>query len=90
MPILRSAKKALRQTRARTLRNAAISRELKQVVKELSSALQSENVEKARALIPTAYKKIDKAAKRGLIKANTAARKKARLARRVFQKQKAS
>jgi small subunit ribosomal protein S20 len=40
---------------------------------------------KAEELLPTAYKAIDKAEKRGVIKKNTAARKKSRLSARIVK-----
>jgi len=48
-------------------------------VKRLRKAVQGGNKEEAQKMLPEAYKAIDKAAKRGIIKKNTAARKKSRL-----------
>ena len=41
--------------------------------------ISEKKIEAAQALVPKAYKAIDKAAKRGVIKKNTANRKKSRL-----------
>lgn len=42
--------------------------------------VEAGNVEEAQKMLPKAYQVIDKAAKRGVIKDNTASRKKSRLA----------
>jgi len=49
------------------------------VVKKVQKHLSLGETKEATALIPTAYKAIDKAAKTGVIKPNTASRKKSRL-----------
>jgi small subunit ribosomal protein S20 len=49
------------------------------VVKEVRTLITAGNAKEAEALVPKVYKEIDKAAKRGIIKDNTAARKKSRL-----------
>jgi len=43
--------------------------------------------EEAKKLLPQIYKILDKAAKTGLIKKNTAARKKSRIAKAIFKSQ---
>jgi len=48
-------------------------------VKNMRKAIESGDVKEAEAKLPETYKAIDKAAKRGIIKGNTAARKKSRL-----------
>ena len=53
------------------------------VVKEVNKAVLAKDANKAKELLPKAYKVIDKAAKRGVIKGNTADRKKSRLTARV-------
>lgn len=49
------------------------------VVKEVRTLIAGGNTADAEKKLPEAYKAIDKAAKRGVIKENTAARKKSRL-----------
>lgn len=81
MPITKSAKKALRQSFRKREFNIARAKAMKIAVKEVRSlkeAGQKNNVAKSLSL---AYKAIDKAAKRGIIKKSTAARKKSRLAK---------
>ena len=49
------------------------------VVKKIRKLITDGKSSEATELLPSAYKAIDKAAKRGVIKENTAARKKSRL-----------
>ncbi len=56
---------------------------MKDAEKAVQKAVASGDAKKAQELLPTAYKAIDKAAKNGVIKKNTAARKKALVASRV-------
>ena len=76
MAITKSAKKAHRQARRRKVFNDARKDALK-------VALKAARVAKAgdQKAIAAAYKAIDKAMKHGLIKKNTAARRKAKVAR---------
>ena len=79
MPIIKSAKKALRSSKRKRVFNERRKDAMRQsvkAVKKVASAKQSEETKKA---LSAAYKAIDKAAKRGVLKKNTAARKKSRL-----------
>lgn len=79
MPITKSAKKALRQTKRRTIRNLRRKEDYKKALKQIQRLLAAKKIKEAEALVPKAYKAIDKAAKGGVIKPNAAARKKSRL-----------
>lgn len=83
MPIIKSAKKALRQSRRRQYRNQIVKKDLKKTIKILKKTVGDKETIKAKELMPMVYKKLDKAAKRGLIKKNTASRYKSRLSRLV-------
>jgi len=83
MPITSSAKKALRGSKRKRVFNLRRSRAMKETTKETRKLLASGKKTDAQELLPKAYKAIDKAAKRGVIKKNTAARKKSRLARSI-------
>ncbi|MHA1472974.1 MAG: 30S ribosomal protein S20 [Promethearchaeota archaeon] len=83
MPIKKSAKKALRQSEKRRLRNIHKRRKIKKTLKELEKFIDGKKIKEARELLPKTYKLIDKAAKTGLIKENAAARKKSRLTRLI-------
>jgi len=86
MPITKSAKKALRQSARKKVVNLKRKREMKSVVKELLSLKSLGKSDDASKLISTAYKAIDKAAKGGVIKKRTAARKKSRIAKCLVAK----
>ena len=79
MPITKSAKKSLRQNVKRKARNIRKKRKIKDLVKEVKSLVSQSKTEEAKKLIPKIYKALDKAAKTGLIKKNTASRKKSRI-----------
>jgi len=85
MPITKSAKKALRQAKKRTLRNLAKKRELISLRRKFKKALESKNKEEAEKLLFLLYKKIDKMAKTNIFKKNTAARRKSYFARLFFK-----
>ena len=80
MPITQSAKKALRGSLRKKLVNDRRKKALKESVKEVEK-LAKTDTKGAKALLSKAYSAIDKAAKKGVIKKNTASRKKARLSR---------
>lgn len=81
MPITKSAKKALRQSAKRRERNIKKKEEIKRALKKIKASLAGEKRKEALDLLPGAYKAIDKAVKTGVLKKNTAARRKSRLAK---------
>jgi small subunit ribosomal protein S20 len=83
MPITKGAQKAHRQSERKHVFNIRRNRTMKDAEKDIQKAVAGGDQKKAKELLPTAYKAIDKAAKRGVIKSNTASRKKSRLATRV-------
>ena len=80
MAITSSAKKAIRVSEKKHVFNLRRKGALHDASKALTNALVAKDVAGAEKLLPAAYKAIDKAKKRGIIKANTASRKKSRLA----------
>lgn len=80
MPITKSAKKALRQSLKRRARNIQKKAKIKNLLKEVRNLVSQKKIKEAKKLLPQVYKILDKAAKTGLIKKNTAARKKSRIA----------
>lgn len=60
---------------------------MRHAVKQVTDRLARKELAEATAALPEAYKAIDKAAKRGILKKNTAARKKSRLAHAVSKNQ---
>jgi len=81
----RSVLKRIRQTRRRTLINRIRKSRLKTQLKAFRQALAQQNVALAEQLLPKTFSIIDRAAKWGIIKKNTAARYKSRLHRRLLQ-----
>ena len=83
MPITKSAKKALRQSFRRRARNLKRKGVFRQVVKEIKKLVAARKIKEAEALVPKAYKALDKAAKTGAIKKNAASRRKSRLMKMI-------
>lgn len=87
MPNTSAATKALRQAKKRALRNALVKKTYKTAVKQVAKAIDVAETD-ILPLLYKAQKQLDKAAKRGVIKKNTAARKLSRLAKKIHQKKK--
>lgn len=83
MPITKGAEKANRQSQKKRIYNIRRKNVLSDVVKSVNKAITAGDAAKAKELLPKAYQAIDKAAKRGVIKDNTASRKKSRLTAKV-------
>ncbi|MDO8558491.1 MAG: 30S ribosomal protein S20 [bacterium] len=82
MPITSSAKKALRQSGKRHIRNVKQKNALKALVKAYRKAVVAGKKDEAAKLLPGVYRALDKAAKRRkILKKNTASRLKSRLAK---------
>ena len=82
MPITKSAKKAIRVSARKKVWNDRRKCAMKEIMKKLEKTAK-ENKEEAKKILNSAYQAIDKAAKKGVIKKNNAARKKSRLSRLV-------
>lgn len=83
MAITKSAKKAIRQSQRRRVRNLREGNKLKNLLKEVKSLITQKKTKEAKKLLPQVYKLLDKAAKSGLIKKGEADRRKSRFARAV-------
>ena len=83
MPITKSAKKALRQNIRRKARNLVYKKKMKALIKEVRVLVLEKKTEEAKKLLPQVYKILDKTAKVGVIKKNTASRKKSRITKLV-------
>ena len=82
MAITTSAKKAHRASLKKHVFNVRRKRVLTEATKDVKKLMVTDAKE-ARESLSKAYQAIDKAAKRGIIKKNTASRKKSRLAAAV-------
>ncbi len=79
MPIKASAKKELRKALKRRVWNLQRAKVMKDALKKVKKLILAGQKDEAKKLISAAYQAIDKAVKRGVIKKNTAARKKSRI-----------
>ena len=76
MPNIKSAKKRVLVTKAKTLQNKMFKSELKTDIKKYQAALAAGDAALAQETYKLAVKKIDQAAARGIIHKNAAAHKK--------------
>ncbi len=83
MPNTESAKKRVRQTEARTLRNKNRRTAMRTAIRKVDAAVAEGDKAQAQAALLHAQKLIDKAAKHNILHAKNAANQKAKLARRV-------
>ena len=78
-----SALKRARQTKRRTVVNRRITTRVRHQIRDLQRALKSSDPAAAKSLFPQTISVIDRAAQKGVIKKNTAARYKSRLSVRI-------
>lgn len=83
MPRIKSAKKAMRQARRRTVTNRAQRSALRTALKRVRGAANKQDATQAYTAAVTL---LDRAARKGLIHKNNAARHKSRLAKYVRTK----
>lgn len=83
MPHTKSAKKRLRQSEERRIRNRSVLRDLRTHIKKLLLAVKEQDQAQADAMLRLVYRKLDKAATRRYLHPNTAHRTKSRLTKRV-------
>ena len=93
MPNLKSAKKALKKSERKKIVNTRSKVKMKKIIKSLNELAQTldkktekvtdDKLKEIEEILKNAYKQIDKTAKKGIIKKNTASRKKSRLAKKV-------
>lgn len=85
MPNIASAKKRMRQDEVRRVRNRARRTRLRSTLRSLNEAIETGDMDQVRQCWQDAQSLLDRTARRGVIHPNLAARKKARLARRIRQ-----
>jgi small subunit ribosomal protein S20 len=83
MPNKPAARKALRQTKKHVVQNEIRRSAFKTAIKNV---LKAKSSEEAKKLISAAQKALDKAAKSGVIKKNTASRRLSRLMSKINSK----
>ena len=82
MPIIKSAKKAVRGSLRKKAFNDRQKHAMKDIIKKIEKTAKTDK-KKAEKLLSLAFAVIDKAAKKGVIKKNNAARKKSRLSKLI-------
>ncbi|MCX6713159.1 MAG: 30S ribosomal protein S20 [Candidatus Vogelbacteria bacterium] len=83
MPIIKSAKKALRASTRKRVFNLKRKDAMKSAIKDTKKLAADNKASEAKKSLSAAYQAIDKALKRGVIKKNTDARKKSRLSAQI-------
>lgn len=79
----RSAIKRMRQNPKRRLRNRYFKGRARSYVSNARSTLQTQNLEESRQAVLEAVSALDKAAEKGVLHKNNAARRKSRLMKRL-------
>lgn len=83
MANLKSAIKRNRQNKKRRLRNRVYRGEARTFIRDARASMLEENLEEARVSTLKAVKALDKAAEKGVIHKNNAARRKSRLVKQL-------
>lgn len=83
MPITTSAKKALRGSEKKRAFNIAKKEQINKALKQLKKLINEKKTKEAKDFMPKVQKILDKSVKTGLLKKNTASRKKSRLSAMV-------
>ena len=93
MPNSTSAKKSLKKSERKKIINTRSKIKMKKIIKDLNELARTlekktekvtdDKMKGIEEILKNAYKQIDKTAKRGIIKKNTASRKKSKLAKKI-------
>lgn len=83
MPNIKSAIKRVSVIEKKTLQNNMVKSAYKTAVKSFEAAVVEGDKSKAEVALKEAVKKVDQACTKGVIKANTASRKKSALAKKL-------
>ncbi len=86
MPNIKSAKKRVKTTETKTLRNKMFRSSMKTIIKKYDAALVNGDMAQAEAAYKDAVKKIDQAAAKGIIHKNAAAHKKSQFTLKLNKK----
>lgn len=79
----KSAKKRVRIAERNRERNQAVKSRVKTMLKKVLASIETKDIETAKTTLSIAYKELDKAVSKGIMKKNTVSRKKSRLAAKV-------
>ena len=81
----RSAKKRMRQNEKRRMRNKAVRSRTRSYVKEARQSIKAGDYEASTEAVKKAIRELDRAASKGIIHRNNAARRKRRLMARLTE-----
>ena len=87
MPVTKTAKRQMRVVERRHQKNKSISSLVKTNITKAEKAIFAGELEAAREAVATATTSLDKAAEKGIIHPNNAARRKSRLVKKLNQAQ---
>ncbi|MBQ2967323.1 MAG: 30S ribosomal protein S20 [Clostridia bacterium] len=79
MPNIKSAKKRVKVIATKTLQNQMVKTNLKTTIKKFEAAVAAGDKEQCQALYRLTVKKLDQAVAKGILKKNTASRKKSQM-----------
>ena len=80
-----TARKRVRQAKNRTLQNNVVKSQIRYSIKKFAEALKASDADNVKSSLVNAIKVIDKAAAKGVIHKNAAARKKSSLYKRIAE-----
>ncbi|MDZ5470921.1 30S ribosomal protein S20 (plasmid) [Bacillus sp. 31A1R] len=83
MPNIKSAIKRVKTNEKRNAHNATVKSTMRTAVKKVEAAITNNDASVAKETLLDAASKLDKAAAKGLIHKNAAARKKSRLMKKI-------
>ncbi|UCD54375.1 MAG: 30S ribosomal protein S20 [Dehalococcoidia bacterium] len=83
MPVTKSAQKQVRVAERKQLRNKSVRSECKTNISKAEGLIFSGDLEAAQEAVSAAVRSLDKAAEKGIIHPNNAARRKARLMKKL-------
>ena len=89
MPRERTAYKELRKAKKRHYKNISTKSDLRTSVKNFENLVKAKKSDEAKKALSSLVSKLDKAASKGIIKKNTAARKISRLMKKLSPQTKA-
>lgn len=88
MPIIKSAKKRVRQDKKRRARNFAVRARLRKAIRAFVDLIKDNKKGEAVKAFDVLQKEVDTAAKKNILHKNNAARKKARYAKMLVEEEK--
>jgi len=83
LPVIKSAQKQVRVAERKQLRNKSIRSECKTNISKAEGLIFSGELEAAQEAVSAAIRSLDKAAEKGIIHPNNAARRKSRLMKKL-------